>query len=117
MVMEIESKSHYTLTYKEYVCECTFLEDTVPGERRFTKLLFRKENLLLRYELFTDFIDSGYNSTKVGIKIGTTEEVMAHKVAGQIQIGCVEMTQPEFTKFYNLIKFKKNEHFNTRQIG
>lgn len=113
MEMETSTKPDYTLIHKQYVCECYFMTSTLG---KFTKLIFRKENIMLKYELFKGFIDSSYTSTKVGIKIGTTEEVMAHKVAGQIQIGCVEMTQPEFNKFYNLIKFKKNEHFNTKQV-
>ncbi len=106
---QTQINNRYTFTFKEYECECIFLHhDSSIGY--FTKMWLRKEGLLLKFELFTDFIKSNYSSTKVGIKVGTTEEVIAHKVDGLIQIGCMTMTQQEFNKFYNLIKFKKNEY-------
>lgn len=108
MEEQTQANNKYTFTFKEYECECTFLNSPISGY--FTKMWLRKEGLLLKFESFTNFINSNYSSTKVGIKVGTTEEVIAHKVDGLIQIGCMTMTQTEFNKFYNLIKFKKNEY-------
>lgn len=101
----------YTFTFKEYECECTFI--TTSHEGVITKMLLRKERIMLKFECFKAFIDRNYSSTMVGKKVGDFSpegEVMAHKVDGLIQIGCITMTQQEFNKFYNLIKFKKNEY-------
>lgn len=107
--MEEKANNKYTFTFKEYECECTFIT-TIDGI--VTKLMLRKERIMMRFENFKDFINKDYSSTQVGVKIGTSplEPVYAHRIDGLIQIGCITMTQQEFNKFYNLIKFKKNEY-------
>lgn len=95
----------FNFTVDNYDCEVNF------ASRPIT-IFLRKQHIVLYYNWLGDFMLNKFSTTTVGykiIKLGKKEEVTASKVANLLHIGCFTITESEFKKLYNLIKYKKNE--------
>lgn len=107
--METKTKDNrYTFTHDIYTCECIFGKSD-------TYLKFKDQQILLIFDALGEFKYNDYPPMQVGFKVtetgGIKEPVDAQKVGGLIELGCVQLTEEQFNKFYNLIKFKQNEFY------
>lgn len=117
MKTQDQKNNKYTFTVNDINCECIF-------KPHDTYIKLPEKQIMLLFSSLAKFKQSGFMSMPVGFVIkhdgvGTSiikEEVQAHKVNNLIEIGCEQLTQEQFNKLYNLIKFKRNE-FSTRQSG
>lgn len=83
--------------------------------RDYTKILIKEQAIILMFKDLVEFKKNNFSTTVVGVKLmgdNKQEEVVAEMIpSGLIMIGCMPMTQTDFNKFFNLIKFKQNEFF------